>query len=171
VSRRRQSAAATLAQKAVAGGIPGQQVDGNDVIAVRQAVEHALDRARRGEGAALIEALTYRLADHTTADDAGRYRDDAEVSRHWPEEPLIRLRHHLAGIGRWTKEDEEHLLAETAAEIDAAAAAYLATKPQAPESIFDHTFARLPAELARQRAQALGPSAMPERVPMAQRAS
>jgi pyruvate dehydrogenase E1 component alpha subunit len=155
VPRRSQSAAETLAQKAVAAGIPGLQVDGNDVVAVREAAAQALSRARSGGGAALIEAVTYRLADHTTADDAGRYRDDAEVSRHWPEEPLLRLRAYLTGIGRWAKQDEEKLLAETATEIDAAASAYLDQKPQPPESIFDYTFAALPADLAAQRRAAL----------------
>jgi 2-oxoisovalerate dehydrogenase E1 component alpha subunit len=160
VPRERQSAAETLAQKAVAAGIPGEQVDGNDVIAVRQATATAVERARAGGGASLIEAVTYRLADHTTADDASRYRDDAEVSRHWPQEPLVRFRAYLTRIGLWTKADEERLLVETAAEIDAAASQYLAVKPQPPESMFDHTFAHLPAELARQRAQACGsPSA------------
>jgi 2-oxoisovalerate dehydrogenase E1 component alpha subunit len=69
-----QTAAQTLAQKAVAAGIPGVQVDGNDVFAVRAVVGEALEAARRGGGPALIEALTYRLSDHTTADDASRYR-------------------------------------------------------------------------------------------------
>jgi pyruvate dehydrogenase E1 component alpha subunit len=69
-----QTATETLAQKAIAAGIPGIQVDGNDVVAVRQAMEEALDRAREGEGATLVEAVTYRLSDHTTADDASRYR-------------------------------------------------------------------------------------------------
>lgn len=155
VRRRRQSAAETLAQKALAAGIAGEQVDGNDVIAVRQATMVALERARSGGGASVIEALTYRLADHTTADDASRYRDDAEVSRHWPEEPLVRLRAYLSEAGHWTKHDEDRLLAETAAEMDAAASAYLATKPQPPESIFDYTFARLPTDLDEQRAAAL----------------
>lgn len=155
VPRRAQTAAETLAQKAIAAGIPGEQVDGNDVLAVHQAVSRALERARRGAGASFIEALTYRLCDHTTADDASRYREDAEVSRHWPEEPLLRLRHYLTDGGYWSKASEEQLLQETAAEIDAAAAAYLATPPQDPAAIFDYTYARLPADLARQRAEAL----------------
>ena len=70
VPRHEQSAAETLAQKAIAAGIPGQQVDGNDVIAVHAVASEALERARAGGGASLIEAITYRLADHTTADDA-----------------------------------------------------------------------------------------------------
>ncbi len=155
IPRSRQSAAETLAQKAIAAGFAGEQVDGNDVIAVHHTVAVAIERAREGGGPHVVEAVTYRLADHTTADDASRYRDDAEVSRHWPEEPLIRVRAYLARSGHWTKQDEEQLLMETAAEIDAAAAAYLATPPQPPEAIFDHTFGRLPADLAAQREAAL----------------
>src|SRR4030095_14088094 len=75
VPRRAQSASETLAQKAIAGGFEGVQVDGNDVIAVRHAMDLALAKARAGGGPTLIEALTYRLADHTTADDATRYRN------------------------------------------------------------------------------------------------
>ncbi len=152
----RQTAARTLAQKAVAAGVAGDQVDGNDVIAVRDVVARALAQARAGGGPSWIEALTYRLSDHTTADDASRYRDDAEVSRHWAQEPVARLRNHLVQIGAWRREDEEHLLAETSATIDAAVAQYLATPPQAPESIFDFTYASLPKDLAEQRRTALG---------------
>ena len=100
----KQTAAATLAQKAAAAGIAGVRVDGNDVIAVRHAVAEALAAARRGDGPTLIEAVTYRLSDHTTADDASRYRDDAEVSRHWPDEPVARLRNYLIHIGAWGRE-------------------------------------------------------------------
>lgn len=81
--RGRQTATATLAQKALAAGIEGLQVDGNDVIAVHHVARRALDRARRGEGPTLIEALSYRLGDHTTADDATRYRDPEAVAAAW----------------------------------------------------------------------------------------
>lgn len=155
IPRRAQTAAETLAQKAIAAGIPGEQVDGNDVIAVHQAMARALERARRGEGASFIEAVTYRLCDHTTADDASRYRADAEVSRHWPEEPLLRLRHYLTDSHRWSKASEEQLLQEAAAEVEAAATAYLATPPQDPATIFEFTYARLPADLVQQQAAAL----------------
>ena len=154
--RHRQSAAQTLALKAIAAGFNGEQVDGNHVTPVHGAVAAALERARSGGGPHLVEALTYRLCDHTTADDASRYRDDADVSRHWPEEPVLRLRRYLTELGHWTKADEERLLQETAAEITAAADTYLAMPRQAPSSIFDNTFASLPAELAVQREAALG---------------
>lgn len=151
----RQTAAHTLAQKAIAAGMSGEQVDGNDVVAVRDVVGRALDKARAGGGPSLIEALTYRLGDHTTADDASRYRDDAEVSPHWAEEPVARLRNHLVKLGVWRREDEERLLAELGAVIDRAVGQYLATPPQAPETIFDFTYAKPPQDLVEQRAAAL----------------
>lgn len=159
VPRSAQSAAQTLAQKAIAAGIPGEQVDGNDVIAVRARVAGALARARAGDGASLIEALTYRLSDHTTADDARRYRDDAEVSAHWHGEPVARLREHLVSQGVWTRKDEERTLARAAAEIDQAAEVYLATPPQPVSAIFNHLFAELPRSLEAQRSQAVAEAA------------
>jgi len=153
--RARQSAAATLAQKAVAAGIPGEQVDGNDVIAVRSVTERALTRARQGHGPSLIEAVTYRLCDHTTSDDASRYRDDAEVSRHWPAEPLVRLRNFLVSARHWDKDKEEALLHECNGAVEQAAKEYLATPPQPIAANFDYTYAATPAELAEQREAAI----------------
>jgi 2-oxoisovalerate dehydrogenase E1 component alpha subunit len=149
--RERQSAAATLAQKALAAGIPGEQVDGNDVIAVRLVTERALARARRGEGPSLIEAVTYRLSDHTTADDAGRYRNDAEVSRHWQAEPVARLRSYLTGLNEWSKDKEEALLKTCGRAVEEAAAAYLALPPQPAAAMFEHVYATPPADLAEQQ--------------------
>lgn len=146
-----QTAAETLAQKAITAGIPGEQVDGNDVIAVRDAAERAMAKARRGEGSSLIEAVTYRLSDHTTADDARRYRADAEVTAHWKDEPIARLRAHLVARGAWSKEAEIELLAACRAEIDASVEAYLATKPPAAADVFDWLHAELPNALADQR--------------------
>ena len=154
VSRKQQTAAKTLAQKAVAAGITGEQVDGNDVIAVRFVVERALERARAGQGPTLIEALTYRLSDHTTADDATRYRSDEEVSAHWKKEPIIRLRTYLTGLGTWTPKDEETLLKESTSQIDEAVTAYLATPPPEAGEMFDHLFEKLPSDLEYQRKQA-----------------
>ena len=155
VPREKQSAAATLAQKAVAAGIVGEQVDGNDVIAVGAAVGRALVRARQSLGPTLVEALTYRLCDHTTADDASRYRDDAEVSRHWPAEPLVRLRNFLVHSGHWDKAAEEALLHECTDAVERAAADYLATAPQSLSANFDFVYATVPTELIEQRKCAL----------------
>src|SRR5262249_37736115 len=149
-------AAETLAQKAIAAGIGGEQVDGNDVVAVREAVGRAVAKARAGGGPHLIEALTYRLSDHTTADDARRYRSDSDVSPHWAEDPITRLRTRLVAGGVWGKADEEGLLAEFPAEVNKAAEPYLATPPQGPETIFDFTYESLPKDLAEQRQAALG---------------
>jgi pyruvate dehydrogenase E1 component alpha subunit len=151
VPRSKQTIAATLAQKAIAAGIPGDQVDGNDVIAVRAVMESALARARAGDGPSVIEAVTYRLSDHTTADDASRYRDDAEVSRHWPEEPLVRLREYLTRTGAWGKQQEEALLRESSGIVERAATEYLASSAPPPAAIFDHVYASMPTELAAQR--------------------
>lgn len=147
----RQTAARTLAQKAVAAGIPGEQVDGNDVVAVRAVVERAIARARSGGGPSLVEAMTYRLGDHTTADDASRYRHDDEVSPRWALEPVARLRHHLAAAHGWDKDKEEHALADAAAIVNRAAEDFLATPASPREAIFDWTYAALPADLAAQR--------------------
>jgi pyruvate dehydrogenase E1 component alpha subunit len=151
-----QTATETLAQKAIAAGIPGIQIDGNDIIAVRQVCSEAIERARKGEGATLIEALTYRMGDHTTADDATRYRKDEQISAAWKIDPLARLRTYLGAQGWWTKEDEEKLIADCKQTIEAAVAEYAAIPPPAPESMFDHLFETLPPALAWQRKKLVG---------------
>jgi 2-oxoisovalerate dehydrogenase E1 component alpha subunit len=150
-----QSAAQTLAQKAIAAGLPGEQVDGNDVIAVRAVTAAALERARVGGGPAVIEAITYRLGDHTTSDDASRYRKDADVSPHWQREPVRRLHQYLVNAGLWSKDQDDRLLKEVGAEIDAAAEAYLASSVADPSIIFDYTYEKLPADLLAQKQTAL----------------
>src|SRR6266481_1869857 len=107
-----QTASQTLAQKAIAAGFDGEQVDGNDVIAVRAAAEDAIAAARNGQGPRFIEAMTYRLGDHTTADDAGRYRPPEEVQGRWKEEPIARLRAYLVNQRAWGKAQEEQLVSE-----------------------------------------------------------
>lgn len=150
-----QTAAKTLAQKAIAAGIPGVQVDGNDVIAVRHSVGQALERARKGEGATLIEAVTYRLSDHTTADDATRYRKKEEVETARALEPLIRLRKHLTGLGVWDDEKEKALLEAAAEKVDQAVQTYFDTPKYPVEAIFDYMYAELPESLEEQREQAM----------------
>lgn len=155
VPLRLQTAAQTLAQKAIAAGVEGLQVDGNDVIAVRDAVERAAAKARSGGGPTLIEALTYRLGDHTTADDATRYRDPEEVKAQWRFEPIARLRAYLSGRGWWDKEREEALHGQCAERIQKALDAFEAMPPPGPEAMFDHLYASLPKALEAQRARAI----------------
>jgi 2-oxoisovalerate dehydrogenase E1 component alpha subunit len=146
-----QTASQTLAQKAIAAGFSGEQVDGNDVIAVRAALDAAIAAARTGEGPCLIEAVTYRLGDHTTADDASRYRSAEEVQEHWKEEPIARLRTYLVNRFNWSKTQEEEIANECEERVDAAIKRYLATEPRPPETMFDHLYARLPSAYAGQR--------------------
>jgi len=155
VPRVRQSAAETLAQKALAAGVRGLQVDGNDVVAVRAVVDEALSRARAGEGPTLVGAETYRLADHTTSDDARRYRDPHQVEAHRGSEPLLRLRAHLEASGAWNAERDAELRTKCAERAEAAAREYLAIAADAPSCIFDHLYARLPAAISAQRDELL----------------
>ena len=153
-----QTASETLAQKAVAAGFPGERVDGNDVIAVHAAAEHAIERARAGKGPMLIEALTYRLGDHTTADDATRYRPPEEVQARWKEEPIARMRAYLVSQNAWDKAKEEQLAGECQQRIAVAVERYLATPPRTPDSMFDHLYADLPKAYMRQRDELKGGS-------------
>jgi pyruvate dehydrogenase E1 component alpha subunit len=159
VPRKTQSAAVTLAQKAIAAGIPALQVDGNDLIAVRQAMREATERARRGEGPSVIEAVSYRLADHTTADDASRYRSADELAEAWQREPIARIRNYLTHLGVWSKAEDEALVRECAAEVQDAAQAYLNDPPPDAAQMFDRLYAALPSAYAAQREAALNESA------------
>ena len=149
-----QTAARTLAQKAIAAGIPAVQIDGNDALIVRQVVAEALERARAGGGPSVIEALSYRLGDHTTSDDATRYRSRDEVEQAWRREPIARLRTFLNARGLWSDAAEEELKRECAQEIDSAVKQYLGTPKQSTDTMFDYLYAELPANLRGQRDEA-----------------
>jgi len=150
-----QTAAKTLAQKAIAAGFDGVQVDGNDVIATRQIVGDAIEKARQGEGPTLIEALTYRLSDHTTADDATRYQPEQEVKQAKTREPLYRLKQFLENQHDWDETQDKALFKAAKLEVDDAVQTYLNREPQTIESAFDYHFAETPPELLEQRAEAM----------------
>ena len=151
----KQTAAQTLAQKAIAAGVDSEQVDGNDLLAVRFAADQALENARSGGGPYLIEALTYRRADHTTADDASRYRDTAEVEAQIVNDPIQRISAYLIQTGLWDPERDSQLQADCERRVSEAVTDYLATPVQSVESLFDFLYAELPTALAAQRASAL----------------
>ena len=151
----KQTASETLAQKGLAGGIAVEQADGNDVVAVHEAVRAGLERARAGGGATLVEAVTYRLADHNTADDARRYRDPAEVEARAGAEPIGRVRRWLDSVQAWSEARQLRLQAACSAVVEAGVGKLFAVAPEPPSVMFDHLYAEPPAELARQREDGL----------------
>jgi pyruvate dehydrogenase E1 component alpha subunit len=155
VPRAAQTGAKTLAQKGIAGGLESLQVDGNDIIAVRAAMDFALKRARNGHGGSCIEFVTYRLSDHTTADDARRYRGEQEVKDGWEREPFLRLRKYLTALGQWDEQTEKDWLVEANRLADVEVNAYLETKTQPVEAMFDFLYGDMPADVAAQRAEAI----------------
>jgi pyruvate dehydrogenase E1 component alpha subunit len=162
MSRERQTAAETIAGKADGYGMPGVLVDGNDLLAVYSATRDAVARARRGEGATLIEAITHRMGAHTTADDAGRYRDDESLQDWRRRDPVDRVRRHLLEAGSWSQEWEDEVTAAAAADIEAAVAAAEGLAPFGPGAAFDRVFARPTADLETQRAALLRDRGGPE---------
>lgn len=147
----KQTASETLAQKGLAGGLAVEQTDGNDVVAVHEAVRVGLERARAGEGATLVEAVTYRLADHNTADDARRYRDPAEIEAHAGAEPIARARRWLESVQAWSEAREIQLRTACSAVVEAGVEKLFAAEPEPPSVMFDHVYAEPSTELARQR--------------------
>ena len=134
----------------------GEQVDGSDVVAVRAAAEEAIAAARDGEGPRFLEAVTYRLGDHTTSDDALRYRPADEVQVHWKEEPIARLRGFLVDQKMWSKAEEEQLAARVPSAHRSGGRRYLATEPRRPETMFDHLYGGSPGLMLRNAANSRG---------------
>jgi 2-oxoisovalerate dehydrogenase E1 component alpha subunit len=153
VPRHLQTGTETLSQKAVAAGIEGLQVDGNDVAAVHDAVSAALEKARSGKGATLIEAVTYRLGDHTTADDATRYRDSQQVSDAWQNEPVKRLQTWLHDNDAWSAEQEQTLQKDVQKLVEQAVADYLAIEPQPVDDFLQFQYESMTPALVEQQAQ------------------
>jgi pyruvate dehydrogenase E1 component alpha subunit len=141
VPLKQQTASRTLAQKAIAYGMKGVQVDGNDVLAVHQVMKEAVERARNGEGPTLIEAVTYRQGPHTTADDPTKYRDGEEVDV-WVKEkdPLVRLRAFLEGQGLWSGEKEDEAVQKITEEINEAVEEAEKTKIPSLYEAFDYVY-------------------------------
>lgn len=154
VPRSHQTRSKTLAQKAFAYGIPGMQVDGNDVLAVYAAAIEAVERARSGDGPRMIECVTYRLSLHTTADDPTQYRDEAEVKEWEERDPIPRFQKYLLDKGLLTDEEIESLEKEIETEIDEAtgrAEERFDELSSEAVSMFDHIYADRPPYLEEQR--------------------
>src|SRR4051794_7682091 len=151
---RKQTATSSFATRAEGYGIAGERVDGNDLFAVYEACSRAVARARAGEGPTLVEAVTYRMGPHNTADDPTRYVDPVELEEHRAHDPIERVRRRLLAEGLIDEASEEGLVEELRAEFDAAFAEVEAAPAPGPEAIFDHVYGKPPARLERQRREA-----------------
>jgi len=153
IPRSRQTRSETIAQKAIAYGMPGMQVDGNDLLAVYVAAQEAVDRARAGDGPTLIEAVTYRLSAHTTADDPRKYRSEEEELAWAGRDPLPRFERYLETKGLLTPDEIEAVEAEVKAEIQAGVeeAEEAMKRLGDPLAIFEHMYAELTPALVEQR--------------------
>ncbi len=153
--REKQTASRTLAQKALAYGFEGIQVDGNDVLAVYSATNAALEKARSGGGPTLIECFTYRLGAHTTSDDPSRYRKRDEEEEWRKKDPVKRLRIYLEKKGIWNKTYEEKIIKEASEEIDKAVEEAEAYNPDV-SNIFKYVFAEMTSDLKEQSEELSG---------------
>jgi pyruvate dehydrogenase E1 component alpha subunit len=151
VPAERQTASCNFAVKGAAYGVPALRCDGNDALAVYAVVRKAVLRAAAGRGPTLVEMLTYRLGAHTTSDDPTVYRNDAEVEEHRRHDPVKRLRRHLEVLEQWTPVQEEALIAQTRAEIQACIERAEKAPRPAVATIFAHVYEQQPAHLARQQ--------------------
>lgn len=146
-----QTACETLAQKAIAAGVVGVRVDGNDFFAMMMILEEAIERARQGKGATLIEAVTYRLCDHTTADDMSRYANAQDKEKAQQQEPLIRFKKLLEQQLSWTTKQQQQLEQHLHQEIEQEVHAYLNLAAPNPQDMFDYVYSQVPQNLAEQR--------------------
>jgi len=146
-----QTGSETIAQKAQAYGMPGVRVDGNDVLAVYRVCKEAVDRARKGEGPTLVETVTYRMASHSSSDDASRYRDEKEWQEWAKKDPILRFQQYLKNKKLWDEAFEQEVRTESKQTIDAAVNRALERGNPAPETMFDDVFMNPTRQLKAQR--------------------
>ncbi len=150
VPTKKQTASETFAQKAIAYGINGIQVDGNDVFAVYKATKEAVDNARAGKGPTLIEAFTYRLADHSTSDDAKKYRSDKEVQEWSKKDPVIRLEKYMRSKKLLDDKYKAEVAKKAKEKVEKEVEIYEKTPAPDPKDMFTYTFAELTDNLKEQ---------------------
>lgn len=148
--RAKQTFAKTLAQKGIAYGISCIQVDGNDVFAMYKATLTAVDRARAGKGPTLIEAVTYRMGDHTTSDEAKRYRQEKEVEEWAKKDPIKRLEIYMEARKIGDKKYVDKIAKDATVQVEKAVEDMEKIPPPNPEDIFKYTFKEMPPQLQEQ---------------------
>ena len=151
-SRRQQSAVADLAARAQGYGMPGYSVDGNDLLAVHRVMAQAVENALQGGGPSLIEAHTFRLWAHTTADDPTRYVDPKDIENWSSRDPIQRMQAYLQGKNRWDDNVSAAMQAEVAGLIDEAFAKAAAYPRASQSSVYEHVYASTTPALQRQQA-------------------
>jgi pyruvate dehydrogenase E1 component alpha subunit len=147
----KQTASESMAIKAEAYGMPGVRVDGNDVLAVYRVCKEAVDRARKGEGPTLVETVTYRIASHSSSDDAARYRDAQEFEAWKKKDPIARFQLYLKHKKLWNEAFEQECTEHAKAEIAAAVKAAEARPNPGPDTMFDDVYMNLTPQLKEQR--------------------
>ncbi|MBK8130960.1 MAG: pyruvate dehydrogenase (acetyl-transferring) E1 component subunit alpha [bacterium] len=152
VPRELQTKAETIAQKAVGFGLPGIQVDGNDLFAVYRATKEAVDYARTGNGPVLIEAVTYRMGAHTTSDDPTKYRTSEEEKIWEPRDPLLRVKKYLLDKGLWNDAQETAWEESCAAKVDEAVQHVVGLGPNPIPELFEDQYEHLTNSLEEQKA-------------------
>jgi pyruvate dehydrogenase E1 component alpha subunit len=149
----KQTASPTIAAKAHGYGMPGIRVDGNDVVAVYDALRQCVERARSGLGPSFLEAVTYRIGPHSSSDDPTRYRSDAEVQLWKARDPLLRMEKSLRALGVIDEASFSALKRDIGVEIEAAVAEVEELPPPARQSLFEDVFATQPWHLEEQAAE------------------
>src|SRR3989344_1237352 len=152
LSRNKQTMSATIAQKGIAYNVPSIQVDGNDIFAVLSATAEALERARAGNGPTFIECVTYRISDHTTSDDASRYRSKEEVEEWTKKDPIDRLKKYMESKGIWNQEYQNTVEANASKKVEDAVKQMESVTPQTVDDLFSYVFAEMPPQLKEQLA-------------------
>jgi len=147
----KQTATKTISEKACAYGIDGLRVDGNDVFAVYLTLKKRLDIARSEFKPALVELVTYRMDDHTTADDASRYRTEETLAPWREKDPIDRLRKYLTAKFGWDEKKETELLEEISGEVEQTVRDFEAESHPEPTDIFEHIYHDMPWHLKEQR--------------------
>jgi pyruvate dehydrogenase E1 component alpha subunit len=148
--RKCQTCSDTIAQKAISYQIRNLQIDGNDVFAVYKAVKEAVDRARNGEGPTLIEAVTYRIGDHSTSDDASRYRSPDEVKEWLKKDPILRLETYMKNKGLLNDDYKKKVDEDAKEKVEMAVKKYETYPPANKEDIFNYMFQDMPQQLKEQ---------------------
>jgi 2-oxoisovalerate dehydrogenase E1 component alpha subunit len=149
----RQTTSESIAAKAQAYGMPGVRVDGNDVLAVYRVCQEAVERARKGGGPTLVETVTYRMASHSSSDDASRYRDAKEYEEWQRRDPIARFQRYLEKKGLWDQDFEQSTVEKARTAINAAIKRAEARPKPPPESLFDDVYMNPTPALEEQRAE------------------